>query len=124
MRLILASLGQDLTWLLRDAGPTVPLEAARRAVLGSAGAVVTAARCEAFDPIELAHRSMISIRADPGDQGRMDGLARSGTLRIGAHAYHVIPFTYTRAPGGGRPSTTSPTAALHAALADTTPGGR
>ena len=103
MRLTLASLGQDLTWLLRDAGPTVPLEAARRAVLVSAGAVVTAARCEAYDPIELSHRSMISIRADPGDQGRMDGLARSGTLRIGAHAYHVIPFTYTRAPGGGRP---------------------
>ena len=124
MRLTLASLGQDLTWLLRDAGPTVPLEATRRAVLGAAGAVVTAARCEAFDPIEMTYRNMISIRADPGDQGRMEGLARSGSLRIGAHAYQIIPFTYLRAPGGGRPSTTSPTAALHAALADTAPGGR
>ena len=111
MRLTLASLGQDLTWLLRDAGPTVPLEATRRAVLVAAGAVVTAARCEAYDPVEMAHRNMVSIRADPGDQGRMEGLARSGTLRIGAHAYQIIPFTYLRAPGGGRPSTTSPTAA-------------
>jgi hypothetical protein len=124
MRLTLASLGQDLTWLLRDAGPTVPLETTRRAVLDAAGAVVTAARCEAYDPTEMAFRNMISIRADPGDQGRMEGLARSGTLRIGVHAYHIIPFTYLRAPGGGRPTNISPTAALHAALADTAPGGR
>jgi hypothetical protein len=41
MRLTSASMGQDLTWLLRDAGPTVPLEAARRAVLAATGAVVT-----------------------------------------------------------------------------------
>ena len=103
MRLTLASLGQDLTWLLRDAGPTVPLETTRRAVLDAAGAVVTAARCEAYDPAEMAFRNMVSIHADPGDQGRMEGLARSGTLRIGVHAYHIIPFTYLRAPGGGPP---------------------
>ena len=103
MRLTLASLGQDLTWLLRDAGPTVPLEATRRAVLAAAGAVVTVARCEAYDPAEMTYCSMVSIRADPGDQGRMEGLARSGTLRIGAHAFQIIPFTYLRAPGGGPP---------------------
>ena len=124
MRLTSASMGQDLTWLLRDAGPTVPLEAARRAVLAAAGAVVTVARCEAYDPVDMSHRDMISIRADPGDQGRLEGLARLGTMRIGAHVFQVIPFTYLRAPGGGRPSTVSPTAALHAALADTAPGGR
>ena len=93
-------------------------------MLAAAGAVVTAARCEAYDPTEMTHRSMISIRADPGDQGRMEDIARRGTLRIGAHAFQIIPFTYLRAPGGGRPSTISPTAALHAALADTAPGGR
>ena len=100
MRLTLASLGQDLTWLLREAGPTIPLEAARRAVLAAAGAVVTTARCEAYDPTEMTHRSMISIRADPGDQGRMEDLARRGTLRIGAHAFQIRPFIYLRAPGG------------------------
>ena len=119
MRLTSASMGQDLTWLLRDAGPTVPLEAARRAVLAATGAVVTVARCEAFDPVDMTHREMISMRADPGDQGQLEGLARLGALRIGAHAFQVIPFTYLRAPGGGRPSAVSPTAALHAALADT-----
>ena len=30
MRLTSASLGQDLMWLLRNAGPTVSLDAARR----------------------------------------------------------------------------------------------
>ena len=33
----------------------------------------------------------------------MEGLARLGALRIGAHAFQIIPFTYLRAPGGGRP---------------------
>jgi hypothetical protein len=121
MRLTEASLGKDLTWLLRDAGPTVPVEAARRAVLAAVGAVVTVARCEAYDPADMSHRDMISIRADPGDQGRLEDLARRGTIRIGAHAYQVIPFTYLRAPGGGRPSAVCSTAA---ALADTVPGGR
>ena len=108
MRLTLASLGQDLTWLLRDAGPTVPLETTRRAVLDAAGAVVTAARCEAYDPTEMTFRNMVSIRADPGDQGRMEGLARSGMLRIGVHVYQIIPFTYLRAPGGAAPPTSPP----------------
>ena len=103
MRLTLASLGQDLTWLLRDAGPTVPLEATRRAVLAAAGAVVTAARCEAYDPVEMAHRNMVSIRADPGDQGRMEGLAAQWDAedwgaRLPDNTLHVPP-----SPGGGPP---------------------
>ena len=124
MRITAASMGQDLTWLLRDAGPTVPLEAARRAVFTTTETAVTVARCEAFDPVDMVHREMISMRADPGGRGHLEGLARRGALRIGAHLFQVIPFTHLRSPGGGRPSAMTPTAALHAALADTAPGGR
>ena len=54
----------------------------------------------------------------------MEGLARGGLLRIGALQFQIIPFTCIRPPGGGRPSPISPTAALHAALSGTAPGGR
>ena len=124
MRITSATIGQDLTWLLRDAGPTVSLEAARRAVFAATGTRVTASRSEAFDPVDLVHREMIVIRADPGGRAHLEGLGRTGTLRIGAHHFHVIPFTYIRSPGGGRPNLETPTAALHAALSGTTPGAR
>ena len=93
-------------------------------MFAATGTRVTASHSEAFDPVDLVHREMIVLRADPGGRAHLEGLGRTGTLRIGAHHFHVIPFTYIRSPGGGRPNLETPTAALHAAVSGTIPGAR
>ena len=100
--------------------PSRPLAA----VLNDTGVLVTASRAEAFDPVELVHREMIVLRADAGGRTHLEELGRTGSLRIGALLFRVVPFTFFRPPGGGRPPAESPTATLPAVLTGVAPGAR
>jgi hypothetical protein len=118
-RLIHASHGQDLQWLVVTDGDDPPGEVAA-ACRRRWGHDVFTASVEAFDPDTQRFRTMTLVQGDPQLAGILQAeVLRHGHIPVGLRRFRILPFTHFKRQARGPSNLPSFSDQLRAALRST-----